>query len=657
MAIFFHLYQNRSRKGIRIITIFIFLFGYSSYSQISTDYKKYQEQYPNSQSIRLNQETILKIGFEKGQFAISKETLEEDLYLYNSAKYDAKQSLSYSSFYELDHIEASSFVIKDNKYEELKVSDFKDKDELDGSFYDDVKSINFIFPSLGKGAKTKLKYKQTINNPRFLSAFYFGNFYPIENNKLTIVSDKNINLRFQEFNMEGISIEFTEKKTRKQNIYTWQLKNTDEFKFEDKAPNYKNILPHIIPIIVSYEHNGQTIKLLDNVSDLYKWYFSLVEDINKETAPLELVELVERLVAGKKNELEKVRAIYYWVQENVKYIAFEYALGGFVPREANEVFHKKYGDCKDNSSLLLKMLEMAGIKGNLTWIGTRSIPYSYDEVPTPSADNHMILHYEYQGNSYFLDATGRFNPIEMPTSFIQGKEALVSMGRDSFLIKQVPIIEPSKNSYKDYAVLDLDGNTIKGRSKSELAGYGKIDFFYSLEKKESQTELLEVYNSVFLKGNNSFLIDNFTETNKYSYDKNLIVDYDFHIPNYAKALGDEVYVNMNLNRTDISGIKTDINRRAPLEHKYLESVEYHYILNVPDGYNVDYLPDGVDFTSPYFDSGISYELKQNQIIYKHYFQFKVLVFDSDTQKIVNELVEKIERQYKEVVVLKKNKIE
>ncbi|WP_420401352.1 DUF3857 domain-containing protein [Flagellimonas sp.] len=639
---------------MRIRTLIILLLGYTSYSQISTDYKKYKEQYPNSQSVRLNQEAVLNIGLDKGQFVISQESLEEDIFLYDSAKNDAKQSLSYSSFYELEQIEASSFVIRDNKYEELKVSNFKDKDELEGSFYDDVKSINFIFPSLGPGAKTRLSYKQIIKNPRFLSAFYFGNFYPIKDNKFTIISDNTVKLRFQEVNMDGLLVEFTEKKTRKHNIYTWQVKNIDEFKYEEKAPDYKSILPHIIPIIVSYESNGETVNLLEDVSDLYRWYFSLVENLNDEPAPKELVQLVENLTANKKNELEKVRAIYYWVQENIKYIAFEYALGGFVPREASEVFRKKYGDCKDNSSLLLKMLDIANIKGNLAWIGTRSIPYSYKDVPTPSVDNHMILHYEYQGKSYFLDATGRFNAMEMPTSFIQGKEALVSMGRDSFMIKKVPIIDPLKNIYRDYSIIELEGNNLKGKSRSELAGYGKIDLFYRLEKNNAKTKLLDIYNSGFQKGNNSFQISNFTETNKYSYDDNLIVEYDFSVPNYAKTLGDEIYINLNLGKTIVSNLKTDDNRTVPLEHRYLDSGEYQYVFNIPEGYIVDYLPEGITLSNEYFDYGIAYELQSNQIIYKRNFRLNALVFDSDAQKKVNQLAKKIERQHKEVVVLKKH---
>ncbi len=637
---------------MRLLFIFVII-GHIANSQVATDYKKYIEKYPNAQAVRLNQETVLKIGFDNEQFTISKESLEEDIYLYESAKYDAKQSLSYSSFYELDEMEASSFVIKDDKYEEIKVSDFNEKDDLDGSFYDDVKSVNFIFPSLGKGAKTKLKYKQTIKNPRFLNAFYFGNFYPIESNNFKIISDKNVNLRFQEFNMEGVQVEFSEKTTRRHNIYTWQIKNVDEYKYENRSPDYKNFLPHIIPIIVSYNDNGKTAKLLENVSDLYDWYYSLVGDLNQEPASKELIQLVDELTNGKENELEKVRAIYYWVQENVKYIAFEYALGGFIPREANEVFRKKYGDCKDNSSLMLRMLELAGIDGNLTWIGTRSIPYSYEEVPTPAVDNHMILHYEYEGKSYYLDATGRFNPIEIPPAFIQGKEALVSIDRDSFMIKNVPVIAPSNNVFRDYAILELDHNNLQGKGKSELSGYGKIDLLYRLEKKDTKSKLIDFYNSILQKGDNSFQITNFEETDKYKYDKNLIVHHDFHIPNYAKTFGDEIYINLNLNKTISSNLKIDDNRVTPVEHKYIDTIEHEYVLQIPQGYEVDYLPEGNTLSSPFFDSSITYELRADQIVYKQNFRLNTILFDSKDFKAINEIVKKVDRQYKEVVVLKK----
>ena len=47
-----------------------------------------------------------------------------------------------------------------------------------------------------------------------------------------------------------------------------------------------------------------TGELLDDVSNLYNWYFSLVENLNKEEAPQELIELVSERSANKQSELE-----------------------------------------------------------------------------------------------------------------------------------------------------------------------------------------------------------------------------------------------------------------------------------------------------------------------------------------------------------------
>ena len=110
---------------------------------------------------------------------------------------------------------------------------------------------------------------------------------------------------------------------------------------------------------------------------------------------------------------------------------------------------------------------------------------------------------------------------------------------------------------------------------------------------------------------------------------------------------------MNLSRKIPNNIRTDKKREVPLEHDYLDSIQYHYVLNIPEGYTVDYLPEGIKLTNPHVDCTIAYELTGTQIIYKHDFKLKSLVFDTDAQKIVNAFIEKVERQYQEVVVLKK----
>ena len=633
-----------------LITFFLFIIT-SLNAQYSTAFLSYSKLYPEAARVRLQQENSITITIENDSLKINQEFFEEDLYLNEAATYNSKNTLNFSSFFELNKIEAATLSYVNNKYIAKKVEKFTKKDELNQSFYDDSKSLNFVYPNLKKGSKSTLKYSQKIKNPRFLTPFYFGDYFPVEKNKVTIIADKNIHLEFRKFNISDDDIQFSKQEKEGNIIYSWTLNKQPAYDFEANTPSYKTILPHIVPVITSYKIKGKKIKLLGKVSDLYNWYYSLVENVNTEAPNPEMVALVTKITADKKTDLEKVKAIYYWTQQNIKYIAFEYALGGFVPRESNDVFRKKYGDCKDNSSILYSMLEIAGVKGNLTWIGTRSIPYTYNEVPTPVVDNHMILSYENNEKTYYLDATGRYIKFGMPTFFIQGKEALVGYGKD-FKIKKVPIIAAKENAIIDVTTLKIENGKVIGSSKTVISGYPKIDVFHGLENENTLTKQKQFYNSMFGKGNNTFLINDFKETNKYNYDDDFIVDYNFKIKNYAKNLGDEIYINLNLNK-DLSFYKTAKNREYAIEYDYKRYFKYTTKLEISKGYTLDYLPESIKVSNDLMTCKISYKVKGNEVIYTQEIELNFLVLSLEQQKEVNKEIKKIERNYKEIVVLKK----
>lgn len=638
---------------MKLYSVLIFLFSCSCFAQYSSEYETYKLKYPDSRSVKLHQETLIEVTLKNDQISIHKNFSEEDLYLDESATYNSKGSLDFGSFLEISDIEASSFSFESGKYRETKVETFKEKDEFGESFYDDVKSINFIYPNLKEGSKSQLKYKEKIKNPRFLNSMYLGDFHPIINNKITIIADKNIELDFKEYNLENLDIKFNKESKRKTNVYTWEIKNVDKYAYEEQVPSYQKILPHIIPIIKSYTLNGEKIPLLNEVSDLYKWYYSLVKDVNLANSDAELVDLVNEVIKGKESDLEKVRAIYYWVQKNIKYVAFEYALGGFIPREANDVFKKKYGDCKDNSSLLNEMLKIADLKGSLTWVGTRKIPYRYEELPTPKVDNHMILAYTNNGETYFLDATGRYVPLELPTSFIQGKEALIANGEDNFEIKKVPVVAAKKNAFKDVTLINIVGDNIVGKTTTRLSGYKKIDFFNYLESIKTEEKVKEFYNYTLQKGNNKFKIINFKESNKYDYDKEFIIDYDFEIQNFTKSIANELYVNLNLNKT-LSNFRISKERKNEIECEYKRVYDYTLILDIPEGYKVGYLPENSSLINEFITFEAHYEVTGDKITYRQQFKIDYLSLNLEEQKEVNAIIKKVEKYFNEIVVLKKN---
>ena len=634
------------KKYTFILSLFL------AWSANSQDLKKYKKLYPNDDVIRLQQEIVLHIKLDNGTFSIKKDVFEEDLYLNNSANYNSKRSLSYATFFNLDTIEASSFSLQDDTYTENKVTNFNEKNNLNDSFYDDSKELSFIYPKLAKGSKTQLKLQYNIKNPRFLNAFFFGDFYPVIRNKVTIIADKDIELIFKPFHLENTpKITFKKKKKGKNYEYTWSQLNSKKFDIEADAPSYRSILPHIIPIITSYKENNETKKLLDGVGGLYSWYYSLVENINKEDTDPELEALVAELIKGKTSDLEKVKALYYWTQKNIKYIAFEYALGGFIPREANDVFQKKYGDCKDNSSILYKMLEIAGLEGNLTWIGTRKIPYTYEEVPTPAVDNHMILSYEYNNKTYYLDATGRYIQIDYPSSFIQGKEALIANGK-SYKIKKIPVIAANLNTITDSTYLKISGRDIIGSSQTKLSGYLKNNLFYNLENTRKEAAVKELYNKRFSKGSNKFLITSFTEENKFSYEEDFLVRYNFTIQDYVQNIGSEIFINPNINNS-IAGIKTKKDRKHAIEFDYKKQYSYTNTIEIPEGYTVSYIPTSVSLGNELLSVNLSYSKVNNTLVCQQDVVFNFINLSVVAQQKVNAIIEQTEKAFKEIIVLQK----
>ena len=638
------------------ITLFLFFLlpTLTIQAQFSEEYTKYKELYPDEERLRLNDHTRMTLRIVDGEIKIDLDYTEEDIYLKPTANYFAERSLSYTTFFDFNDISAYSLVYNGKKYKKEKVKLFSHKDELSGAvFYDDSKSVNFIFPKLSEGSKSYLHYSETINDPHFMSGMYFGSYFPVLNTTYEIVVDKKIKLIFKEFNMDTLIYEYNKSDDGDFTTYTWNIKNINIYEREGNTVNFRNYLPHIVPIIEYYStpEKGK-IDVLRGVDELYHWYYSFICDVNIDSPDEEMVKTVQAITKDKSTDLEKVKAIYYWVQKNIKYVAFEYALGGFIPREANDIYTKKYGDCKDNSSILEEMLKIAKLDGHLTWIGTRDIPYTYEELPTPSVDNHMIMSYIDGEDVYFLDATGRFYPLGLPTSFIQGKEALISIDSLHYRIETVPIMPPEATIYSDSATLQIVGKKLVGTGTAVSSGYFKIDLYQALENQKDQHDLLEFYGANFNKGNNKFVVTSFEEINKYDYEKDFIVNYDFTINNYINSSGDEIYVNLNLDKSPL-GFKIPEEDILPKEYDYKSIDKYSYTLEIPEGYVLDFIPEDLIIDNEQFSVKITYLQKGNTITYTQVLRFNYLELDKEEQIQFNKTIKQISKAYRESVVLKK----
>ncbi|NJM25488.1 MAG: transglutaminase domain-containing protein [Bacteroidia bacterium] len=184
------------------------------------------------------------------------------------------------------------------------------------------------------------------------------------------------------------------KKSNKGNAvtYEWSATNLERYRNEDHSVALRHYAPHVVVYVKSYNTSTGKKNVLSGLNDLHRWYNSFVANLDNKPSE-QMAQIVNDLRSEGDTEIDVVRKIFYWVQDNIQYIAFEDGMRGFIPNSGAFVCEKRYGDCKDMANLIVSMLRVAGIKGYHTWIGTRDLPYKYTEVPTPLVDNHMIATY------------------------------------------------------------------------------------------------------------------------------------------------------------------------------------------------------------------------------------------------------------------------
>jgi hypothetical protein len=482
--------------------------------------------------------------------------------------------------------------------------------------------------------------------------FRFGSYVPTKNAQLSIEFPINVIIGYVDFNTQNIGLSFKKEELENTNKYTWTVDNLTAFQGEEDSESSLYYVPHIIVYIKSYEEDGKIHNVLSGTKDLYKWYASLVKQI--DTNDLDQVyAIADNVTKSLKTNREKAEAIFNWVQENINYVAFEDGLGGFIPRSAASVCSKRYGDCKDMANLLYEMLNHVGITSYRTWIGTRDRHYSYLEVPTPMVDNHMINTIIIENDTIFLDATDSYVPFGMPSAFTQTKEALLGIDEDTYKIIKVPAQKPEQSLSTIISQMTMDDETLKVTQQRKLIGYNKVDFITDyLYKKENRTDE-EFLNTALALGNNKTKYTNFSKENFDNKNTPLILNYDLIIENYTKSIGNKSYINMNIDRT-LSNSNLDIKDR-----KYSKKIDFKFkkdfttTFTIPNGFKINYVPETLSFDNPNYSYNISYVTNGNQIVQNKSIYINTLSIQNDEFESWNEFIKSINKAYKKSIIVEK----
>jgi hypothetical protein len=484
-------------------------------------------------------------------------------------------------------------------------------------FFDDSRVQYYPLRFSEKGSVARVTVKKQFSDAKYLTRLFFHMPYPVAEQVFEFKVPEWLTIDFKNFNFEGFKIEKQQTTKGGYTNYVFIMKNLPATKSEFKQIGRAYTDPHIVIQIKSFKNKGENLQSFASVSDIYNWNYRLYKMSENSTDKLKPV--LAKIIEGKKTDVDKIKAIYYYVQDKIRYIAYEDGYSGYIPASAQDVLTNKYGDCKGMANLLTELLTMAGYDAHFTWIGTRSLPYP-QSLAALCVNNHAITTLYYNGKEYFLDATEKYVPLGENAYRIQGKEAMVSKG-NSYEIKTVPLSTGEEHKVFTKADFALNKDVLKGKIQVTLTGNERKDF-HQLYQDLPNSSREKFLNGYIEFGNDNVQASGVKTSDLLNRDIPVAISGDIELSNYVQTISGTQFINLDFFPKTLESYLPDEKRKSGYDFDYVLSFEDEFSLTIPADKKFADIPEKLELNTPAYSFKGEYVVSGNKVTLKKYLVLK-----------------------------------
>ncbi len=618
------------------------------------EYDSLAVKYKNEDAVVAHYTRHLVISNEGGELVANSYFTKEKLFITDLSRgvYNTDYFF-HSDFHQLNDLTAVAMLPTKSGYRKVPCYNFAEVNpERDNVFYDDNRYVIVSYSGLLKNSVTRTRYAIEHTDLHMIPAFSYQGNLPVDEAIFEVTVPNYVNMGFVLKGTDTGMIHKTVEEKAGKITYKFTINNVKAVKDYDHVPSGNYYITHIIPYITSYKLSeaSKKVDMLGNPDQLYKYMYKNVRNRNLKEDTL-LNNTVAEITRFDVSKRDKAMHIYQWVQKNLHYIAFEKGLEGFVPRDAAQVLKRKYGDCKDMAGVLVTMCRKAGLDAYFTWIGTRDIPYSFNETPLPLVCNHMICALKLGDEWIFMDGTHPYIPFGQNPGGIQGKEAMIAIDEKNYKIVTIPVTSSDKNQLVDSTYMKFNNFRITGTVKQSYTGYKAWELGVKkmyIKGDDWDKEVL----SLTERGSDKYRKDKHAVYTGLTPDKSATIEAEFTVDDYVHKAGKQTYINMNVRHTfEDNRIDTE-DRNFPVYFNYQHLTKEVVVLEIPKGYKVSYLPKSsqgsVDGLWSY---KITYKAEKNKITLIKEYELSALAASPKMFAANNKMVDELKKQYRETVVL------
>ncbi len=421
-----------------------------------------------------------------------------------------------------------------------------------------------------------LKTNQPIAKGMFFHEFELTQTIPVIKTDLTIELPQTFELQIKNINTD-VKAQISSTPQKKTKIYHWKEDHILPMTPEPLMPSYREIGSSIIV---------STAKSWEEIAD---WWRTLTK--GKDESDEEIKTVSEELIQGLNSEEEKLKRLDYYLKKNVRYVGLNFGTTVYEPQPARDVFKNKYGDCKDQSVLLLAMLKSLGLKADIALVRTNPLGPLEKEVASVGEFNHAIVSVEIAGNRYFLDPTAKY--------FAFGTLPYSTEGSDVMIIKEKEVIFdkiPRSDAQKNFITSNFHLNVkpdLNIDGEAEVVWVGEDNGLVRTFLAELKPEEKEKFVSQILTGTYPYaILKNYAFEHEEDFNQNLILKAQFRLDHWLSHAGNLIILKPYGDAASTFPAFLTENRIYPIKKNYLRTTQANILIDLPNELKVHTLPDG-----------------------------------------------------------------
>lgn len=235
-----------------------------------------------------------------------------------------------------------------------------------------------------------------------------------------------------------------EEKTNADGTLTWTLKTSN--------PEADEFILFAPPYHETWE--GCDFYTTCTKDDISRWFTDLCKGRDQLNAAAK--KRISEIKKNNKTQTAQLQAIMDWVSKDIHYVSVLFGMSSHQPHPASETLINNYGDCKDQSMLVVALCREAGIPAAMVLVDAFGSGFN-ETNPAIAMFNHCIVEAKADGQTYYLDpAAGESKLGKIPQSYANTKA--LKIDGDKGIVVKLPPFHPEPDQFMTDMTVKLNPN-------------------------------------------------------------------------------------------------------------------------------------------------------------------------------------------------------